>query len=97
MTQVHVEPPPIPLIKGKYDGNSEKYLVKLKLRRDPTSSTSDLYEFSMSLFENGEREEFLLFLCKFNTTLATLGMLETGTKVQYLCTLIFGEVLLQFE
>ena len=29
MTQSHVEPPPIPPIKGTYNGNSEKYLVKL--------------------------------------------------------------------
>ena len=52
MTQVHVEPPPIPLIKGKYDGKADKDFVKLKLRRDPTSSTSDLYGFKMYLFEN---------------------------------------------
>ena len=44
MTQVYVEPPPITLIKGKYDGNSDKGFVKLKLRRDPTSNMSDLYE-----------------------------------------------------
>ena len=58
MTQVHVEPPLTPLIKGKYDGTSDKYFVKLKLRRDPTSSTLDLYEFKMFLFENGEPEDF---------------------------------------
>ena len=43
MTKVHVEPPQIPPIKGKYDGKSEKYFVKMKLCRDPMSRTSDLY------------------------------------------------------
>ena len=43
MTQVHVEPSILLLIKGKYNGKSEKYFVKIKLRRDPTPSTSDLY------------------------------------------------------
>ena len=42
MIQVHVEPPSIPIIKGKYDGKSDKYFVKLKLCRYPTSSTLDL-------------------------------------------------------
>ena len=58
MTQSHVEPLPINLIKGTYDGKSDKDIVKLKLRRDPTSSKLDLYEFSMSLFDNGDPEEF---------------------------------------
>ena len=33
MTQSHVDPPLITPIKGKYNGKSDKYFVKLKLRR----------------------------------------------------------------
>ena len=91
MTQPHVETPPIPLIKEKHNGNSDKYFVKLKLCRVPTSPTSDLYEFKISLFDNGEPEEFLLFVRNFNMTLAASGTLEAGTKYQYLCTLFRGE------
>ena len=40
VTLPHVEPPPIPLIQEKYDGKSDKDDVKIKLRIDPTSSTS---------------------------------------------------------
>ena len=32
-----------------------------------------------------------------NTTLAVSGTLEASTKVQYLCTLVHGEVLCQFD
>ena len=39
----HVEPPPTPLIMETCDGKSDKYLVGIKLRRDPTSSTPDFY------------------------------------------------------
>ena len=39
----HMEHPPIPLIKETYIGKSDKYFVKLKLSRDPTSITLDLY------------------------------------------------------
>ena len=97
MTQVHAKPPPIPLIKGKCDGKSDKDFEKMKLRRHPTSSTLELYEFKMSLFENDDPEESLLFLRNFNTTIAVPGMLETDAKVQYLRALNRGEELRQFE
>ena len=53
VTQPHIDPPPIPLIKEKHDGKSDKDFVKLKLRRDPISLTLDLYEFKRSSFKNG--------------------------------------------
>ena len=58
----YVEPHTIPLFKEKSAGKSDGDHFKLKLRRDPTSSTSDLYEFKMFLFDHGETEEFLLFV-----------------------------------
>ena len=52
----HVEPPPIPLFKETSTDKSDEDYVKLKLRRDPTTSTLDLYEFSMYLFDHGKPE-----------------------------------------
>ena len=60
----HVEPPPNPIIKETSTGKSDGDYVKLKLRRDPTSSVSDLYELRMSLFDHGDPEEFF---CLFGT------------------------------
>ena len=37
VTQVHVDPPPIPPIKSKHNDKSDKNFVKLKLCRDMTS------------------------------------------------------------
>ena len=54
-------PPPIPLNKSNNDEKLDKYCVEIKLRRDPTSENSDLFEFKMEFFDNGETEE-LLFL-----------------------------------
>ena len=51
----------------------------------------------MSLFEHGEPEEFLLFICNFNMTLAATGKLEMDVKVQYIHTLVHGEALFQFD
>ena len=97
MIHPHVEPPPIPLIKETDDGKSEKYFVNFKLHRYPTFSTLDLYEFKFDLIENGDSEEFLLFVCNFNTTLTASGALQTGAKYQHLLTIVRGEELRQFD
>ena len=89
----HVEPPPISLIKETYNGKSDKYCFNLKLRSDHMFSTSNLYEFKMSLFDHGNLEEFLLFIRNFNITLAATGTLEMDAKSQYLCTLVRGGAL----
>ena len=63
---MHVDPTPIPLIKSNNGDKPDKYFIKIKLCRDPTSEKSDLYEFKMALFDNFDPEEFLLFICNFN-------------------------------
>ena len=97
ITQPHLEPPLISLFKEKHNGKSDKYFFKLKLRRDPTSSTSEIYEFKMYLFENGDPEEFLLFVRNSNMTLAASERMEAGAKYKYLRTLVRGEALRQFD
>ena len=93
----HVEPNPIPLIKETSIGNSDGDYVKLNLHRDPMSSTSDLYEFRKSLFDHVALEKFLLIVQNFQISLAATGMLEMEAKIQYLCTLLCGEALCQFD
>ena len=56
--QLHVDPPPIPLIKINHNDKLENDFVKIKLRRDPTSEKLDLYEFKMAFFDNIDPEEF---------------------------------------
>ena len=96
-THPHVYPPSITLIKENHDGKSHKDFVKLNLCRDPTLPTSGLYEFKMSLFDNGDPEEFLLFVSNFNTTLVASGTLEAGEKYLYLCTIVREESVSQFD
>ena len=57
LLQLHVYPTPITLIKGKHDDKPGKDFVKMKLRRDPTSKKSDLYESKIALFYNVYRED----------------------------------------
>ena len=51
----------------------------------------------MALFDNGYLEEFLLFLLNFNITLLASGMPTIDAKVQYLCIIVRGEALCQFD
>ena len=57
------------------------------------SEKSYLYEFKNNLFDNGNPEELLLFIGYFQMTLEASGMLASGTKIQYLHTLIHGKSL----
>ena len=93
----HVEPPPIPLVKEMSTGKSNEDYVKLKLHRYPTSNTSDLYEFRISLFDHGDPEKFLLFIRNLKMTLEATGTLKTDVKVQYLRTIVHRETLRQFD
>ena len=56
MNHSHIDPPPIPIIKEKHGSKSDNGFVKLKFCRDPTSPTSDLYEFKMYFFDNVKPE-----------------------------------------
>ena len=97
MTQAYVKPLMIPLIKVMYNGKSGQFFVNMKFLRDTTSSMSYLYEFMMPLFDNGDPKRFLLFVCNPNMNLAASRTLDKVTKIQYLCTLVRGEALLQFD
>ena len=68
----------------------DKYFVKIKLFRDTKSEKSNLYELKMDLFDNGNPDEFLLFIHNFNTTLEEPGTLKAGANIQYLHTLLRG-------
>ena len=47
--QVHVYPPPMPLIKGKNNEKMDKGFVKTKLNRYPMSKNLEFYELKNGL------------------------------------------------
>ena len=51
----------------------------------------------MALFDNGELGDFLWFIRNSNMTLEAPGTLRSGANIQYLCTLLRGEALRQFD
>ena len=56
-----------------------------------------LCEFMMSLFDNGDPDQFLFFVHNFNMNIAASGTLKMGAKVEYLRTLVYGKALRHFE
>ena len=54
-----VEPPPTTMIKINHDDKSDKYFIKLKLRRDPTSAMSAFCEFKMTVQQCKSRRVFV--------------------------------------
>ena len=76
-----MEPPPNSLIKIKNDTKLGKYCVEIKLRGDPTSEKSELYELKMAVFDNGDPEEFLLFVRNFQMMLEASGNISTSSKI----------------
>ena len=55
------------------------------------------FTFKMSFFDNGEPDEFLLFMLNFNTNLTGSGALKEGAKIQYIFSIVRGEALRQFD
>ena len=83
---MHAEPLPISIIKIKNYEKLGKYCVKVKLRRDLNSENLGPYEFRMAFFDNGNLEEFFLFIRNFSMTMEVSGTIFSGTKIQYFLT-----------
>ena len=90
VVQVHMEPPLTPPDKSKHGDRLDRNFVNIKLRRDPMSENSDLYEFKMALFDNGDPGQFLLFVRNFNINPEASGTLKTAAKVKYRSIIICG-------
>ena len=58
---------------------------------------SDLCEFKMSLFDNGNTEELFVLICNFNMNLEASVNLNACAKIQNLCGLVRGEALRQLD
>ena len=67
------------------------------MRRDLTSEKLDFYEFKISLFYNGKPEALLFLIRNINITLEASGTIKAGANIQYLHTMLRGEVLRQFD
>ena len=70
----------------------ENYFIKIKLRRNSEPDTLDMYEFKMTLFENGKPEEFLLFLQNFKLPLMCQEQLQRLEKFNTCVSCYVGKI-----
>ena len=75
---------------------AQNNVVKIKLHRNTTPDKSDTNEIKMSLFDNLDTEEFLLFQKNYKMTFEVLLTLTAGPKIQYLHTFLPGKALCDF-
>ena len=94
---MHVDPPLISLFKSKNDTKLDKYCVKNKFHRDPTSEKLDLCEFKIVLFYYGETDELFLFVQNLQKTFGVSVILAVVVKNWCIFTLVRGEALQQID
>ena len=88
--QARIEPPPIPLIKATNVNTEETNIIKIKMRQDPASDTSDTYKLKVQTFENGKPEEFLQMMKNFKTDVVRTGTTSTTGTIQFIRTMLHG-------
>ena len=66
-------------------------MFKIKLCGDPTLENQDIFEFRISLFDNGKLEEFLLFVHNLKMTIDAPGTLTDNLKLWYIYVLYYLE------
>ena len=54
--QAHIDPPPIPPIKLEVDYDHTTQIIKVKMRRNPSSAASETYNVNMNTFDDGQPE-----------------------------------------
>ena len=54
--QARIEPPSFPLIKAELEEEKLSDIIKIKIHREPASSTSETYKLKISTFEKGKPE-----------------------------------------
>ena len=55
----------------------------------------DIYGFKLALFDNGDPEEFLLFVRNFQITLEASVLLTSSANIKSICMLLYVEALHQ--
>ena len=54
--QARIDPPPIPLIKLEVDDDRTTHIIKVKMRRNPSSVASKTYNININMFDDGQPE-----------------------------------------
>ena len=66
------------------------------MRRNPASSTLEIYKLQIKVFENGQPEELIALLKKFKKAIGGTGTTTITGLISYLRIMLHGEALWAF-
>ena len=95
--QARIDPPKTPLLKVTTGKTEETHIIKNKMHQNPVSATYETHNLKVQKFENGEPEEFLQMMKDFRTGIDGTGTNSASVKIQFLCTMLYGEPLREFD
>ena len=90
------EPSSILMIKKEVE-IKDKNLIKIKLRRNQISTTSEKYLFRVGNFESGSPEEILQLLINFDKAMVGTRTSSNVRNIVFLRTLLQSEALLEYD
>ena len=79
----HIEPQINTLIKVELGEERTINIIKFKMRRNPTSAISETYNINISMFEDGQPEEFLALLNNFSIAIDGTGTTSPSGRINY--------------
>ena len=95
--QALIKPPPIPIIREATEKVEEYNIIKIEMSRDLESATSKTYKLKVHMFNNGKPEEFLHIMKDINTATGGAGTTSATKKNHFLCTILRGESIREFD
>ena len=95
--QARIKPPPIPIIKLEVDDERTTNIIKVKMRRNPSSAASKTYSINMNTFDYGQPEEFLPLLNNLKISTDGTGTTTPSGWVNYLHTMLQRKALREFN
>ena len=95
--QAHIEPPPIPLIKVEVHDDRTAHIIKVKMRRNPSSEASETYNVIMNMFDVGQLNEFLSLFRNFKIAIDGNGTTTPSVHINYLRMMLGRNVLRDFN
>ena len=95
--QARINTPPIPPIKTISENLEEYNIIKINMRQDLASATSNTYELKVQTLENGKPEEFLKMMKEFKTTTDRTGTTPATSKFQFIRAMLRGDYLREFD
>ena len=95
--QARIEPLPNPPIKLELKYEHAIYTLKVKMKRKSIPSASETYNMNISMFNDGQPDEFLALLNNFKIEIDGTGTTSPSGRITCLRNMLCGQALRDFD